>query len=157
MAAALAMAACSTSGEAPAQAAGGGGGRGGGSPAVPVTTAKVEQKAMPLSIGVIGSAEPYSNVAVHAQITGALTSVNFKEGEDVREGQVIFTLDRRPLEAALQQAQANLQRDTAQATNARSSAARYQDLQTRGIATKEQADQSRTSAAALDADRKSVV
>ena len=60
----------------------------------------------------------YPTVAVRAQITGELTSVNFKEGDDVEKGQVLFTLDRRPLEAALQQAQANLQRDIAQAANA---------------------------------------
>ena len=142
--------ACSASGDAPAQAAGGGG-RGGGAPAVPVATAVVEQKSMPLAISVIGTAEAFSNVAVRAQLTGALTSVNFKEGDDVKEGQALFTLDRRPLEGALQQAQATLERDTAQANQAKSTAARFQDLQARGIATKEQADQSRTSAAALEA------
>ena len=52
---------------------------------------------------------------VRSQITGALTSVNFREGDDVTKGQVLFTLDRRPLEGALQQAEATLQRDTAQA------------------------------------------
>ena len=142
--------ACSASGDAPAQA-GGGGGRGGGAPAVPVATAVVEQKSMPLAISVIGTAEAFSNVAVRAQLTGALTSVNFKEGDDVKEGQALFTLDRRPLEGALQQAQATLERDTAQANQAKSTAARFQDLQARGIATKEQADQSRTTAAALEA------
>jgi len=141
--------ACSASGDAPAQA--GGGGRGGGAPAVPVATAVVEQKSMPLAISVIGTAEAFSNVAVRAQLTGALTSVNFKEGDDVKEGQALFTLDRRPLEGALQQAQATLERDTAQANQAKSTAARFQDLQARGIATKEQADQSRTTAAALEA------
>jgi membrane fusion protein, multidrug efflux system len=148
----LATAACS-GGAAPAQApAGGGRGRGGGGGgAIPVATAKVEQRSMPLAIHVIGTAEAFSNVAVHAQITGTLTSVNFKEGDDVAKGQVLFTLDRRPLEAALQQAEANLQRDTAQATQAKSSAARYQDLLKRGIATREQADQSSTSSVALQA------
>jgi multidrug efflux system membrane fusion protein len=102
-------------------------------------------------MSVIGSAEAYSNVAVHPQITGQLTSVDFKEGEDVKKGDIIFTLDFRPLESALKQSQANLARDTVQAANARSSAARYQDLKGRGIATAEQADQSRTSAEALDA------
>ena len=58
---------------------------------------------MPLEIRVIGTAEAESTVAVHAQITGAITSVNFNEGDDVTEGQVLFTLDRRPLEATLQQ------------------------------------------------------
>jgi len=149
----LGAAACSAGGETPAQAAGAraGGARGGGAPAVPVATAKVEQKSMPLALTVIGTAEASSNVAVHAQITGALTSVNFKEGDDVTKGQVLFTLDRRPLEGALAQAQATLARDMAQSAQAKSTAARFQDLQSRGIATKEQADVSRTTAAALDA------
>ena len=141
--------ACSASGETPERAASGRNGN--GAAAIPVATATVDQKSMPLAIGVIGTAEAYSNVAVHPQITGQLTSVDFKEGGDVTKGEIIFTLDFRPLEAALEQAQANLARDQAQAVNARASSARYQDLQSRGIATKEQADQSRTSADALDA------
>jgi membrane fusion protein, multidrug efflux system len=140
-------AACSSGDPTSAQAAAA---RGAGA-AVPVTIAKVEQKSVPLALTVIGTAEASSNVAVRSQITGSLTSVNFKEGDDVTKGQVLFTLDRRPLEGALQQAEATLQRDTAQAAQAKSTAARYQDLQNRGIATKEQADQSRTSATALDA------
>jgi multidrug efflux system membrane fusion protein len=127
-------------------------GRGGAQNApVPVATAVVMQKPMPIDISVIGTAEPFSTVSVRAQITGELTSVNFKEGDDVRKGQVLFTLDRRPLEGALLQAQANLDRDLAQAANAKSQAQRYQDLADRGIATKEQVETSRTSAAALDA------
>ena len=126
-------------------------GRGGGNAPVPVATATVVDKAVPLQISTIGTAEAYSNVAVRAQLTGELTAVLFKEGDDVTKGQVLFTLDRRPLESALQQAKANLARDEAQAANARSSAARYQDLADRGIATKEQVDQTRTAAAALDA------
>jgi membrane fusion protein, multidrug efflux system len=144
----IATAACSAGSGTPAQAAGA---RGGGAAAVPVATAKVEQRSMPLALSVIGTAEASSTVAVHAQITGSLTSVTFTEGDDVTQGQVLFTLDRRPLEGALQQAQATLARDTAQAAQAKSTSARYQDLQDRGIATKEQADQSRTTAAALDA------
>src|SRR5687767_15727455 len=92
--------------------------RGGGPPAVPVTTATVVQKPMPIEIQVIGSVEPYSSVAIRSQITGQLISVNFREGDIVQRGQVLFELDRRPLEAALGQAQANLTRDMAQAANA---------------------------------------
>jgi multidrug efflux system membrane fusion protein len=153
--------ACSSGGAAekgpiPGAAAPGGGrggeGRGGAANApVPITAAAAVEKAVPLDIQAIGSGEAYSNVAIRAQVTGELTSVNFKEGDDVEKGQVLFTLDRRPLEAALQQAQANLARDQAQATNAASQAARYQDLVTRGIATKEQADTQRTTATALNA------
>ena len=144
----------SCSGEAVPQSQGSGsgrGGRGGGDPAVPVTVATVAEKRMPIEIRVIGSVEAFSVVAVHAQITGQLTTVNFKEGEDVKKDQVLFELDRRPLEAALQQARANLQRDLAQAVNARAQAQRYQDLADRGIATKEQLDANRTAADAMDA------
>jgi multidrug efflux system membrane fusion protein len=148
-AAAGTSAGCSAGGEASSPQRGGG--RGAQQPAVPVTVAAVVQKPMPIEVRVIGTAEPYSTVSVHAQITGELTSVNFKEGDEVRKGQVLFTLDRRPLDAALQQAQANLARDQAQATNARAQAARYQDLLQRGIATREQVDQMTTNAAALDA------
>jgi len=116
-----------------------------------VTVAQVEQKAMPREINVIGTAEAYSSVAVRAQITGELTSVNFRQGEDVTAGQVLFTLDQRPLEAALHQAEANLDRDTAQAANARITAQRYQDLGQRGLATREQLGQTDASATALEA------
>jgi membrane fusion protein, multidrug efflux system len=77
--------------------------------------------------------------------------VNFKEGEDVQQGQVLVTLDKRPYEAVLQQTQATLEKDLAQAANARSQATRYQDLMQRGIATREQVDAMRTQAAALEA------
>ena len=155
LAASLAASACS-GGEAvsstpPSGGGGGPGGGPGGGAVVPVATALVAEKAIPLEIGVIGTAEAYQTVAVRAQITGELTSATFKEGEDVRKGQVLFTLDRRPLEAALQQARANLQRDTAQAANANAQAKRYDDLAARGIATKEQVDTSHTAAEALEA------
>src|SRR5262249_21370814 len=94
---------------------------------------------------------PSQTVAVRAQITGELTDVGFKEGDDVTKGQLLFTLDRRPLEAALKQAEANLARDIAQADNARSQAQRYADLANRGIATKEQLETARTAATALEA------
>jgi membrane fusion protein, multidrug efflux system len=155
LAAALAgtAAACSSGPEASAQQpqASGRGGRGGAQAAVPVTVAAVVARPMPIDIRVIGSTEAFSTVAVHSQITGELTSVNFKEGEDVKKGQVLFTLDRRPLEAALQQAQANLARDQAGAVNARAQAVRYRDLLDRGIATREQVDQITANAAAADA------
>ena len=148
---ALLAAACS-GGEAVSTTRPQAGGRGGAAgAAAPVTTALVTEKAIPLEIGVIGTVEAFSTVSVRAQLTGELTSVTFKEGDDVKKGQVLFTLDRRPLESALLQARANLQRDTAQAANAQAQAQRYQDLAARGIATKEQVDTTRTAAAALEA------
>ncbi len=136
------------------------GGPGGGAPAVPIAVGLSVQKPMPLELRVIGTVEPSSNVAVRAQLTGELTSVNFKEGDDVREGQVLFELDRRPLDAALKQAQANLQRDLAQAANAEAQAARAVELAGRGIATREQVDTARANSDALQgtvaADRAAV-
>lgn len=156
---ALAAAACS-GGEAVSSTPPAGGRAGAANAAAPVTTATVAEKAVPLEIGVIGTVEAFSTVSVRAQLTGELTSVTFKEGDDVKKGQVLFTLDRRPLESALLQARANLQRDTAQAANARAQAQRYQDLAARGIATNEQVDTTRTAALALEAtlgaDRASV-
>jgi multidrug efflux system membrane fusion protein len=127
------------------------GGRGGGAAAVPVAVGTVVRKSMPIEINVIGSAEPVSSVAIRAQTTGQLTSVNFTEGDDVTAGQVLFTLDRRPLESALQQAQANLDRDLAQAANAAQQAKRFEELAQRGIAPREQVDTSKTAVAALNA------
>jgi len=128
------------------------GGRGaGGGAAVPVTVAQVVRKSVPIEITVIGAAEPFSSVAIRSQITGQLNTVTFTEGDDVKAGQVLFTIDRRPLEAAADQAQANLDRDVAQAANAAAQFKRYQDLADRGIATKEQVDTARTSMAALNA------
>ena len=89
---------------------------------------------MPIEISVIGTAEAFSNVGIRSQITGQLETVNFTEGDDVQQGQVLFTLDRRPLELALREAQANLERDTARAENAALMAKRYEDLAKRGIA-----------------------
>ena len=150
-----AVAACSpgeaTSASTPPASGRGGGAGGGGAAPVPVTIASVVEKSMPVEIRVIGTAEAYSTVAIRSQITGQLTAVNFAEGDDVKQGQLLFSLDRRPLEAALQQAQANLERDQAQAANAAVQAKRFQDLAQRGIATREQVDTAQTGATALSA------
>jgi len=139
---------CGQSGHAEGAAAGP---PAGGAPPVPVTLAKVVRKPMPLELNAIGAVEPSSSVAVRAQITGELTSVNFKEGDDVQQGQVLFTLDRRPLEAALKQAEAALTRDQAQLANATAQAQRARELASRGIATREQVDTTSTAVSALEA------
>jgi multidrug efflux system membrane fusion protein len=147
---ATSIAASGCAAENQAASASGPGGRGGGG-AVPVTTAPVVNKSMPIEISVIGTAEAYSNVAIRSQITGQLEKVNFTEGDEVEQGQVLFTLDRRPLELALREAQANLERDMAKAENAALMNKRYEDLANRGIATREQVDTSRADMSALNA------
>jgi membrane fusion protein, multidrug efflux system len=97
---------------------GGGGGRGGrggrsgfGGGAQPVVVATVSQKDVPVDIDAVGNVEASTTIAVRTQVTGTLESVGFHEGEFVKKGSLLFTIDRRPLEAALQQAEANLVRD----------------------------------------------
>ena len=120
-------------------------------PAVPVAVGAVVRKAMPLDTAVVGTVEAYSTVSVRAQITGELTEVKFRQGDDVTEGQELFVLDRRPLEGILQQAQATLERDTAEAANAKAIMARYEELVQRGIVAREQRDNARTNVARLEA------
>jgi membrane fusion protein, multidrug efflux system len=120
-------------------------------PAVPIEATAATLKEVPLDVSVIGAVEAYSTVAVRSQITGELTAVNFRQGDDVQAGQELFALDRRPLEAALQQATANLDRDSAQAANQKVVLERYEQLVERGIVAREQRDTARTSLTALEA------
>ncbi len=119
--------------------------------AVPVTVATVLKKTIPVEIRAIGNVEAYSTVAIKAQVSGQLMGVHFREGQDVKNGDLLFTIDRRPFEVALQQAEANLARDEARAENGRAQAHRYAMLLQEGVASKEQYDQVRAEANALDA------
>jgi multidrug efflux system membrane fusion protein len=120
-------------------------------PAVPVTVAAVVQKAVPVQIRAIGNVEAYTTVGVKSQIGGVLMRVHFREGQDVSKGVLLFTIDPRPYEAALKQAEANLAKDNAQLENAREEVRRYAELVKKGYVAQEQFDQIRTNSAALDA------
>ena len=119
--------------------------------AVPILAATVEKKDVPLQVRAIGAVEAYSNVSVKTQITGELTGVHFKEGQEVNKGQLLFTLDKRPFEAALKQAQGMLAKDQAQSANARAQAKRYESLNRAGVVSKEEYEQMQSNADALDA------
>jgi multidrug efflux system membrane fusion protein len=165
-----------------AEAPGGGGGRGGrggrgrgdGGGAVPVVTATVAQRDVPVDIAAIGNVEAYSTISIRSQVTAQLLDVRFREGDIVRKGEVLFSLDPRTLEAQLAQAEANLKRDQAllsqaeaqlgrDAANAEFSqltAERQAMLNQRGIISKDQVDQTRAqadaTAATVKADRASI-
>src|SRR5437763_14791805 len=104
----------------------GGGGRRGGGGDVPVTVATTGQKNVPVEIQVIGNVEAYATISVKAQVTGQLNEVHFQEGDFVKKDDLLFTMDRRPLEAALNQAQANLSRDEAALGQAQANLAKDQ-------------------------------
>jgi membrane fusion protein, multidrug efflux system len=158
--------------------AGGGGGRGGRgrgeSGAVPVVTTKVAERDVPVDLAAIGNVEPYTSISVRSQVTGVLQSAQFREGDFVKKGQVLFTIDRRPFESALEQAQANLVRDQAllsqaeaqlirdgaQAEYSQLSSERSAKLAKDGILSKDVSEQSRAQAeaqaASVKADRAAV-
>jgi multidrug efflux system membrane fusion protein len=109
--------------------------------AVPVTVAKVVQKTVPIELTAIGSGEAYSSVSVKAQVNAILEQVHFTQGDFVKQGQLLFSLDARPFQAAVDQAQATLAHDKAQAELAVVESARYEKLFAAGVGSKEQFDQ----------------
>lgn len=134
-----------------------------GEGAVPVVVTTVTQKDVPIDIQVIGNVEAYSTITVRAQTGGQLTDVHFHEGDYVKKNDRLFTIDTRPLQgqlnqananlahdiAALSQAEANLARDSAQERYAQTQATRYEALFKEGVMSKDQTDQIRSNADAL--------
>ncbi len=116
---------------------------------MPVSTAKVIETALPLYVQGVGNVEAYSTVDVRSQVTGTLNTVEFTEGQDVTAGQLLFTIDPRPFETSLKQAQAALAKDTATVHNAEAVLQRYNDLFARGLMAKADHDTQASSVAAL--------
>jgi multidrug efflux system membrane fusion protein len=169
------VAAAACSGSAAGSGGGGGGrGRGRGEGAVPVVTTKVTERDVPVDIAAIGNVEAYTTISVRSQVTGQLESAAFSEGDFVNKDQVLFTIDRRPFQAALEQAQANLLRDQAllsqaeaqllrdgaQAEYSQLTAERQASLMGRGIVSKDVSEQARAgaeaTAATVKADRAAI-
>src|SRR5690348_2365091 len=125
-AAAVSLAASTGCGSTAAAPEGGGGrgARGGGGATVPVVVGRVVEKDVPVDLTSIGNVEAFSTISVRAQVTGALNGVRFKEGDYVKKGDLLFTIDSRPYEAALHQAEANLTRDQALLAQAQAQLAR---------------------------------
>ena len=155
---------------------GGGGGRGGrgGEGAVPVVTARVVRKDVPITLDAIGNVEAFETASIRSQVTGIVTEVLFHEGDFVKANDHLFTIDQRPFQAQLEQAQANLVRDQALVEQAQAQLARDKaqsdyveltsqrnnELVERGIISKDAAQQSQAqaaaNAAAVKADEASV-
>ncbi len=118
-------------------------------PPVPITVSTVLSRDLPLQVKAIGNVEAYKTVQIKSLVEGQLVGVHFKEGQDVQQGQLLFTIDKAPFLAALHQAESSLARDEAQAADARAQAARYQQLLKEGVVAKQQSD-----SIAADADAK---
>lgn len=120
-------------------------------PPVPVSVMPVVQQSMPVKLQAIGNVEPYSTVAVKARVDGQIVEVAFREGEEVRQGSVLFKIDPRPYEAQLRQAEANALRDAAQRDQARSQERRYKELLEKKFISQEGYAQIRTTAETAEA------
>jgi membrane fusion protein, multidrug efflux system len=118
---------------------------------IPVLADTVIQKAVPVEINVIGNCQAYSTVSVKSMVAGEISQVHFTEGQDVAKGDLLFTIDPRPFQAALKQAEANLERDKVQAENARVNFQRYEVLMAKQAVPRQQYDQFRTTAEAAEA------
>lgn len=116
------------------------------SAAVPVAVAHVEKRDVPYEIDATGTIEPMQTVSVSAQVGGILTHIDFKEGDDVKQGQVLFQIDPRPFQAALQQARAGLAKDSAQLTTALQDEQRFAQLVQKDYVTQQQYDQAKANA-----------
>lgn len=118
--------------------------------AIPVVVAKVTQRAMPVQLSAIGNVGSYS-VSVRAQVAGELLEVHFREGDFVHKDELLFTIDPRPYEAALAQAQATLLRDKAVAANSKAQAQRLAKLLADGVVSPSDADTSKSASDAAEA------
>ncbi len=107
---------------------------------VPVTVAMAVQKDVPIQIHTIGNVEAYSTVSVRAQVEGELLRTYFKEGQEVKKGDILFVIDPRPLRALLRQYEANLARDIAQMKKAEADARRNEELFKSGVVSKQEYD-----------------
>lgn len=119
--------------------------------AVPVRVGTVEQKAVPVELRNVGTVQPYNTVAVRALVNGEILQVHFREGQDVRKGDPLFTIDPRPYQASLAQAEAALARDRAQLENAQADVGRYADLVKKDYVTQQQNDSVKANATAYAA------
>ncbi len=118
---------------------------------VPVLVAKAVERDVPNQLHEIGTVEAFQSVGIKARVGGNLEAVNFKEGDFVKKGQPLFTIDPRPFAAMLDQAKANLARDKAAADEARLDKQRFAYLLKQGVGSRQQYDQAFAKAASMTA------
>ncbi len=123
----------------------------GRSPVVPVLTAPVAKKNVPLDLPAIGTVQPRATVTIRPQISGKLAEIHFREGDFVKAGDLLFSIDPRPFQVAFARAQAALDQANAEATNATARAARYARIERSGSVSGELIEQIRTASATTQA------
>lgn len=119
--------------------------------ALPVVIQPAKIRAVPERLGTIGSVQPVAAIAIKARVDSVVETVHFTEGQEVKAGDLLFTLDSRGLEAQLRQAQANLERDRANLDKARGDVKRYEQLVRSNTVARQQYDAAVAAADALEA------
>jgi len=122
--------------------------------AAPVAVAAAVQQKIPVRLQAIGNVEAYTSVAVKSRVDGQILEVHFREGQEVKKGEVLFRIDARPFEAALKQAEAQALRDAASRDQAASQEKRYQELLDKNFVSKDAYAQYRTNAQTAQATAK---
>ncbi len=125
-------------------------GKGPGGP-LSVRAERVRVQPMPVVIDGIGTIEAEQSVGVRAQVSGVLEAANFREGDNVKAGQLLFRIDQRPFRASVNQSRAALARDEAQLAQARAQQSRLEPLVKQEYITKQEYDVAVTSTKSLEA------
>jgi multidrug efflux system membrane fusion protein len=136
----------------PQTTAAAGRGRGGnadGNARIPVAVTPAQRRDLPVYLDGLGSVEAFNTVTLKSRVDGQMMEVRFKEGQDVKKGDLLAIIDSRPYEVALAQAQANLAKDTAQLTDAKLNVDRYGQLVKDGVIPQQQYDTQRALASQL--------
>jgi membrane fusion protein, multidrug efflux system len=120
-------------------------------PGIPVTAGTVAVEDVPVFLHGIGTVQAYNTVAIKSRVDGQIVKVEFKEGQDVKEGDLLFQIDPRGYQAALEQAQAAKQKDEANLIGAQADLERYEKLLTPGWQTRQSYDQQKAQVAQLQA------
>jgi len=123
-------------------------------PVVPVTAGTVATEDVPVFLHGIGSAQAYNMVSIKSRVDGQIVKLDFKEGQEVKEGDLLLQIDPRPYQAALAQAEAVKQKDEAQLAGAQADLERYAQLVPSGHQTRQSYDQQKALVAQLQASIK---
>ncbi|HYG90293.1 MAG TPA: efflux RND transporter periplasmic adaptor subunit [Azospirillum sp.] len=123
---------------------------GDGKPTIPVVVRPAELRPVPEDIATIGTVQPIASIAIKARVDSVVDTVHFVEGQEVKGGDLLFTLDDRALQAQLRVAQANLERDRANLEKARQDVVRYEELLKRAAIARQQYDAAVATANALE-------
>src|SRR5438046_9186807 len=118
---------------------------------ISVELAKAERKPVPVDVDSIGTVTPISSVALKSRVETTIVAVHFEDGAKVNEGDLLFTLDARQIDAQIEQAEGTLAKDQAQLEGAQRDLRRYTELVGKGATTQVNVDNAKTQSDTLTA------